>query len=176
MENAIKAALDSIQTKSAPRGTWPALAAMHMIDGGDPRLIQCAEALGSDVPACVRSATALGRGRGEALTPVTGMAGTPMLLVNPGVAVSTASVFARWDGVDRGALPQGDARAIALEGRNDLEGPAISLCPQIAGVLAALDGTAPFLARMSGSGATCFALYDDVAARENRVATGGGRG
>ncbi|HAL90314.1 MAG TPA: 4-(cytidine 5'-diphospho)-2-C-methyl-D-erythritol kinase, partial [Erythrobacter sp.] len=48
-----------------------------------------------------------------------------------------------WDGQDRGALPAGDARSVAIAGRNDLEGPAISLCPQIAGVLAELGGTSP---------------------------------
>ncbi|HCY02662.1 MAG TPA: 4-(cytidine 5'-diphospho)-2-C-methyl-D-erythritol kinase, partial [Erythrobacter sp.] len=60
----------------------------------------------------------------------------------------------------------GDARSVAIAARNDLEGPAISLCPQIAGVLAELGGTSPILARMSGSGATCFALYESVAARD----------
>ena len=79
---------------------------------------------------------------------------------------ATGPVFAHWDGSDRGALPKGDARTIALEGRNDLEIPAISLCPQIAGVLAELGGTSPILARMSGSGATCCALYESVAARD----------
>ena len=60
-------------------------------------------------------------------------------------------------------MPQGDARAIALEGRNDLEAPAVTICPVIADVLSALRDTGPFLARMSGSGATCFALYDSEA-------------
>ena len=130
-----------------------------------------ATALGADVPACVDSRTCIGRGTGTELEPADdSLASTPTLLVNPRAPLSTGPVFKHWDGVDRGALPQGDARAIALGGRNDLEGPAISLCPQIAGVLAALDGTAPFLARMSGSGATCFALYDDVAARDAAAA------
>ena len=130
-----------------------------------------ATALGADVPACVDSRTCIGRGTGTQLEPADdSLASTPTLLVNPRVPLSTGPVFRHWDGEDRGALPPGDARAIALEGRNDLEGPAISLCPQIAGVLAALDGTAPFLARMSGSGATCFALYDDVAARDAAAA------
>jgi 4-diphosphocytidyl-2-C-methyl-D-erythritol kinase len=52
-------------------------------------------------------------------------------------------------------------REIALAGRNDLAAPAIALRPEIADVLAALRATAPWLARMSGSGATCFALYDN---------------
>ena len=57
-------------------------------------------------------------------------------------------------------MPEGTARQIALEGRNDLEAPAISLCPEIADVLRALEATGPWLSRMSGSGATCFALFD----------------
>lgn len=150
--------------------TLRALAAMHMIDGGDPRLIQCAEELGSDVPACVRSVTALGRGRGEALTPVAGMAGTPVLLVNPGVGVSTASVFARWDGVDRGAIGEGDLLDCARAGRNDLEVPARALQPVIGEVLTLLEEQADtLLVRMSGSGATCFALFASVDARDAAV-------
>ena len=127
--------------------------------------------LGADLPACVESVTCIGRGTGTELEPVDdSLAGSPVLLVNPRVPLSTGPVFAHWDGTDRGALPEGDARAIALSGRNDLEGPAVSLCPQIAGVLAALRGTSPFLARMSGSGATCFALFDDETARDGAAA------
>lgn len=123
--------------------------------------------LGADVPACVDSLTAIGRGTGTELEPADdSLAGTPVLLVNPRVMLATGPVFARWDGVDRGALPSGDARAIALEGRNDLEAPAIALCPPIAEMLAALRGTSPWLARMSGSGATCFALYDSEETRD----------
>jgi 4-diphosphocytidyl-2-C-methyl-D-erythritol kinase len=130
-----------------------------------------ATALGADVPACVESRTCIGRGTGTELEPADdSLAGTPVLLVNPRVPLSTGPVFKHWDGEDRGALPDGDARRIALEGRNDLEAPAISLCPQIAGVLAVLRGTSPFLARMSGSGATCFALFDSETAREEAAA------
>ena len=123
--------------------------------------------LGADVPACVESVTCIGRGTGTDLEPADdSLAGTPVLLVNPRLPLSTGPVFAGWDSVDRGPLPVGDSRAIAREGRNDLEAPAIALCPTIAEVLAALRGTAPWLARMSGSGATCFALYDSEAARD----------
>lgn len=123
--------------------------------------------LGADVPACVESVTCVGRGTGTELEPADdSLAGTPVLLVNPRVPLSTGPVFAGWDGADRGPLPQGDARTIAMEGRNDLEAPAIALCPVIAEVLAALAGTSPWLTRMSGSGATCFALYDSVRARD----------
>ena len=123
--------------------------------------------LGADVPACVESVTCIGRATGTELEPADdSLAGTPVLLVNPRLPLATGPVFAGWDRVDRGPLPVGDARAIALEGRNDLEPPAIALCPAIADVLASLRETSPWLARMSGSGATCFALYDSEAVRD----------
>ncbi len=98
------------------------------------------------------------------------LADCPVLLVNPRLPVPTGPVFAAWDGIDRGAMPGGTLRAIALGGRNDLETPAIGLCPEVARVLAALRDTGPFLARMSGSGATCFALYDSQEALSEAVA------
>ena len=126
-----------------------------------------AAALGADVPACVESRTCIGRGTGTELERADdGLAGTAVLLVNPREALSTADVFARWGGKDLGALPDGGVRGIALHGRNDLEEPAIALCPAISDVLHALRGTSPILARMSGSGATCFALFEDEAQRD----------
>ncbi len=127
--------------------------------------------LGADVPACVLSRTHIGLGTGtEQIAVEDDLAGTPVLLVNPRVPLATGPVFKAWasvvGGADRGALPQGPASRIAREGRNDLEAPAIALCPVIAEVLAALRETAPWLARMSGSGATCFALYDTPEARD----------
>ncbi|MFC3441231.1 4-(cytidine 5'-diphospho)-2-C-methyl-D-erythritol kinase [Sphingobium rhizovicinum] len=119
--------------------------------------------LGSDVPACVASVTQLVTGRGEHLArhAVEGLEGLPMLLVNPGVGVSTASVFAGWDRQDRGPLDAGSLDALVRIGRNDLENPAIAVAPVIADVLAALERTqGVVLARMSGSGATCFALFE----------------
>ena len=123
--------------------------------------------LGADVPACVLSKTHIGLGTGtEQLGVEDDLVGAPVLLVNPRVPLSTGPVFEAWDGEDRGQLPEGPASQIAREGRNDLEAPAISLCPVIAEVLAALRDTQPWLARMSGSGATCFALYDTAEARD----------
>lgn len=117
--------------------------------------------LGADVPACVKSSTCIGRGIGTRLEYIdNNLTGLPVLLVNPRVPLSTAPVFAGWDGVDRGSLPAGTVREIALHGRNDLEKSAIALCPVIADVLAALGQTGAMLSRMSGSGATCFALFD----------------
>lgn len=131
----------------------------------DPSHAQAvAPELGSDVPACLLSLPMRGEGAGDRLSPVdlSSIAGTPVLLVNPRVELSTADVFARWDGVDRGAL--GDWQ----EGRNDLEAPAKALVPQIDAVLAWL-GTRPgtTFARMSGSGATCFAFFADLSARDD---------
>ncbi|OBX20366.1 4-(cytidine 5'-diphospho)-2-C-methyl-D-erythritol kinase [Erythrobacter sp. QSSC1-22B] len=120
--------------------------------------------LGADVPACVESRTCIGRGTGTELEKLAGdsLAGVHVLLVNPRVALTTGPVFAAWDGKDRGRLPTGSAREIASAGRNDLAEPAIELCPVIAEVLGALEGTAPLLTRMSGSGATCFALFESA--------------
>ncbi|MFZ5743071.1 MAG: 4-(cytidine 5'-diphospho)-2-C-methyl-D-erythritol kinase [Pseudomonadota bacterium] len=123
--------------------------------------------LGADVPACVLSRACIGRGTGTELTEVANdLAGMACLLVNPRVPLSTGPVFKAWDGIDRGPLPEGDLRAIMLAGRNDLEAPALGLCSLIGEVLGALRATDPVLARMSGSGATCFALYDDAAQRD----------
>ena len=119
--------------------------------------------LGSDVPACLLSMTARGGGAGDELELLDdpAIAGTPVLLANPGVALSTADVFARWDGDDRG--PLGDWR----DGRNDLQAPATGLVPELADVLAWLNSQAgTTFVRMSGSGATCFALFEAEDARD----------
>ena len=130
----------------------------------DPHHAQeIAPALGADVPACLLSLTARGRGAGDNVQLVDDprIAGRPVLLVNPLIAVSTGDVFARWDGVDRGTLEDWET------GRNDLEKPARELAPAIDDVLdwlGAWDGAG--FVRMSGSGATCFALFDDEQARD----------
>jgi 4-diphosphocytidyl-2-C-methyl-D-erythritol kinase len=118
--------------------------------------------LGSDVPACLLSMTARGDGAGDLLTLAdAGVAGTPVMLVNPQVGLSTGEVFARWDGQDLG--PLADWR----DGRNDLEPAARSLVPEVGSVLdwfGQQEGVQ--LARMSGSGATCFAMFEDEAGRD----------
>lgn len=143
--------------------TLRALARLNGIAADNPGLYACAQALGSDVPACLLGRTALGCGRGERLQAIDGPSGIPVLLVNPGVAVSTATVFARWDGQDRGPLDPDDLSS----SRNDLESPARALAPAIGDTLALLAAQpgAGFV-RMSGSGATCFALFADIAARD----------
>lgn len=124
--------------------------------------------LGADVPACLRSETVWGEGRGDRLSTIEDdLRGMPVLLVNPGVAVSTPEVFRGWGGVDQGPLAAGSAREAALEGRNDLEAPATALAPVMADVLAFLRSCRGVVAaRMSGSGATCFALFQQEADRD----------
>jgi 4-diphosphocytidyl-2-C-methyl-D-erythritol kinase len=130
-----------------------------------------AATLGGDGPVAYLSRPAIMAGEGENLVPVD--FGTPaLLLVNPGVACPTGAVFAEYD--RRGSFPELETvEEIArperlwdhvLKGRNDLEDAAISLVPEIAQVLETLRGLpGARLARMSGSGATCFAMFDEAA-------------
>lgn len=142
--------------------TLRALARIHGIAADDARLFDCADRLGSDVPACLLGRAATGRGRGERLEPLPLLPPLPVLLVNPGVPVSTAAVFRGWDGVDRGPIADGDALAAARDGRNDLEPSARAVAPVVDRVLARLAAQpGAGLTRMSGSGATCFALFED---------------
>jgi 4-diphosphocytidyl-2-C-methyl-D-erythritol kinase len=120
--------------------------------------------LGADVPACLASQTMFGTGVGERLEPVDlDLAGTPVLLVNPLIACPTGPVFKGWDGVDRGPLDPTQWQ----RSRNDLAAPAIALVPEIDEVLAVLRAQLPVVARMSGSGATCFALFPSHEACES---------
>jgi 4-diphosphocytidyl-2-C-methyl-D-erythritol kinase len=83
------------------------------------------------------------------------------------VALATGPVFAGWDGIDRGPLAEGDPLAAALAGRNDLQPPAQAIAPVIGEVVALLaEQPGVILARMSGSGATCFALFESDAERD----------
>lgn len=139
------------------------------IDADEAALCAIAASLGADVPACVASRTQRGDGVGEQLRTLADddVRDKAVLLVNPGVPLATGRVFAAWDGIDRGALASRPPLAAAHEGRNDLEAPAISLCPVIGTVIAVLAARqGATLARMSGSGATCFALFDTDADAE----------
>ena len=151
--------------------TLRALARLQGIAGDDAGLFAIAEALGADVPACLLGRSAIGTGKGEQLEPFAGLVDTPVLLVNPGVAVSTGPVFRAWDGVDRGGIGTGNLLARAVAGRNDLEPPARALAPVIGDVVALLQvQPGVLLARMSGSGATCFALFDSAQYRAQAAA------
>ncbi|MGB7405035.1 MAG: 4-(cytidine 5'-diphospho)-2-C-methyl-D-erythritol kinase [Pacificimonas sp.] len=130
------------------------------------RLASVGAQLGADVPACVYSELAHGTGTGADLERVDDASwrGRRILLVNPGVSVSTPEIFKAWDGEDRGRL---DICAVDAAFRNDLTGPAIGEAPQVAEVLAWLAGLGGDFVRMSGSGATCFAIVpDDLDLRE----------
>jgi 4-diphosphocytidyl-2-C-methyl-D-erythritol kinase len=131
-------------------------------------LHEIAALLGADMPACLASVTAFGEGKGDLLTPVASdLAGCPLLLVNPGVAVPTGPVFRAWDGQDRGPLARDPSLAAIRAARNDLQAAAIGVAPAIREVLDALEtqpGTR--LVRMSGSGATCFALFGSLEDRD----------
>ena len=130
----------------------------------DPAALdRLAAGLGADVPACLASQTVRGEGVGEVLTPVAGsdLTGLPLLLVNPQLACPTGPVFKAWDGVDRGPLAVTRPLTAALAGRNDLEEPATQMIPGIAQICAWLSAQKGVrLCRMSGSGATCFAIFD----------------
>jgi 4-diphosphocytidyl-2-C-methyl-D-erythritol kinase len=130
-------------------------------------LFALAAKLGADVPVCLAGRPARMAGVGEALAALPQLPECGLLLVNPGVAVATASVFrARTGGFSTplelpSCWPDVDALAATLRAAgNDLETPAIALAPVIADVLAALRHESKCLiARMSGSGATCFGLF-----------------
>jgi 4-diphosphocytidyl-2-C-methyl-D-erythritol kinase len=137
-------------------------------------LAAVATGLGADVPVCLAGRAARMGGVGEKLDAPPDLPAFAMVLVNPGVGVSTPAVFrARTGGFSpRASLPAGwpDAAAMAadLAGcTNDLEAPARGLCPQIDAVLAKLGAAKGcLLARMSGSGATCFGLFATAGAAE----------
>lgn len=136
------------------------------LDATDDQLCAAIGPLGADMAACVASRAMLGTSVGDVLSPPPAdmpAAGTPILLVNPLMPCPTGPVYQGWDCADRGSL------AIARAGwRNDLTPGAVALVPEIGLALYLLDeiGTAQFV-RMSGSGATCFALFDSAAARDS---------
>ena len=146
----------------------------------DPRLVEVARLTGADVPVCLSSQACVMTGVGETLLPLS-LPKMPCVLVNPGIPVATRDVFAAL-GLRNGELLVGfsdvlratawpDAGAsleewveVLAHGANDLEAPAMRIQPAIGKVLAALNATnGAWLARMSGSGATCFAIYENTA-------------
>src|SRR5262249_34877510 len=151
------------------------LAHANAIAFDDPRLMQAARATGADVPVCLDPRARVMRGIGDILSAPLDLPKLHAVLVNPGVAVPTKMVFAalnvaptpptsdnasaQWPSSPAHLVP-----ALAKD-RNDLEAPAIELQPVIAALLAVLRNLPGCrLARMSGSGATCFGLFDTSAA------------
>jgi 4-diphosphocytidyl-2-C-methyl-D-erythritol kinase len=145
-----------------------------------PNLTQLAQSLGADVPVCLLSHPTLMSGIGEILAPAPLVPEAGLVLVNPGVAVSTPAVFrARTGGFSPAATfpldgwPSGKTLSQTLaQTHNDLEAPARSLAPAINDALAALaDTPGCHIARMSGSGATCFGLFDNPRAARHAANT-----
>ena len=156
------------------------LAQLNGLALDDPRVVEVAKLTGADVPVCVNSLGCVMSGVGEALEPLS-LPTMPCVMVNPGVPVATRDVFNAL-GLRNGELLVGatdvllqdrwpDAKA-SLEdwvealaaSSNDLEAPAMRVQPVIGEVISALNATnGAWLARMSGSGATCFAIYENTA-------------
>lgn len=141
--------------------------------------------LGADVPMCLHGHPLVAKGIGEEIEPVD-LPDFHMLLVNPGVAVSTPAIFKALAKKENDALPQfllsrdpgmtnaGESLGWFLDflrsSRNDLQPPAISIQPAIGQVIAALEIGGALFARMSGSGATCFGIFADDAAAAQAAA------
>lgn len=161
-------------------GSADAAAALHLLNGlwGLKRSLGALQALalplGADIPVCLLKRPAMMRGIGETLLPLDRLPDFALLLVNPGAALSTAEIFAARQGTFTTPMPAPSAFA-ALDAlidwlsqeANDLEEPARRLCPAVGEVLEALGRTTGCrLTRMSGSGATCFAIYATLAEAE----------
>ncbi|KJE35653.1 4-diphosphocytidyl-2C-methyl-D-erythritol kinase [Thalassospira sp. HJ] len=147
------------------------LSEMWKLELDDATLSRIALSLGADVPVCLHGKTCVMSGIGEEITELPDLPPVPMVLINPGKAVSTPEIFkaradegfsptGAWD--TNQTFQSGAALADALsECGNDLTLPATGILPEICDVLNALareEGC--LLARMSGSGATCFGIYD----------------
>lgn len=171
-------------------GSSDAAAALRLLARGnaltadDPRVFEAAQVTGADVPVCLDPRARMMRGAGERLGTAMRLAPLPVVLVNAGVALETRHVFAGLalkpgQAIGRSAHPglAPDAGHAALLNllhatRNDMEGAARALAPAVGLGLGLLAGTAGVrLTRMSGSGATCFAVYDDCRAAANAART-----
>jgi 4-diphosphocytidyl-2-C-methyl-D-erythritol kinase len=173
-------------------GSSDAAAALRLIADAnaiartDPDLYAAARATGADVPVCLDPRPRIMRGVGEILSAPFVLPPLPALLVNPGVVLPTKAVFAAWKPAAAPSAPlevaviskltsAGELLHLLAMQANDLETPAIVLQPVIAEVLTALRGLPGCrLARMSGSGATCFALFstsDEAAAAAKLLST-----
>jgi len=143
------------------------LARIWGLDIDAAELAEIALSLGADVPMCLAAQPLVARGIGENVEPLPAVPSLGLVLVNPGVPVSTPQVFSALRRRDNEPLPALPARIDFhslrnwLEAtRNDLEAPAREIQPAVADALRALKRADAGFARMSGSGATCFGLYE----------------
>lgn len=149
------------------------LAELNDLPIGHPALVSAARATGADVPVCLEPRARIMRGAGEEIGPPLALSPLPAVLINPGVPVATAPVFKALGlaiGQDMpgaahppigGGLDSEGLLAVIAPARNDLEAPALTIAPVIGEALAALRAQSGCrLARMSGSGATVFAIFN----------------
>lgn len=134
----------------------------------DADLEHIALKLGADVPMCLKSHPLIARGIGEDIAIVSPFPKCNIVLVNPMVGVSTPVIFKALKTKQNGYLKSppkiesfDQLLKVIAQNRNDLQTPAVDHCPEIAGCLDALLQTNPACTRMSGSGASCFAIYDN---------------
>jgi len=130
-------------------------------------LLPIAQSLGADVAMCLHSKPLRATGIGDEITLLESRSATCLLLVNPGIEVPTPNVFANLSEKDNSPISQTNlyqlpAFQVIQQMRNDLQEPAVACVGQISAVLEAIETTNPLIARMSGSGATCFGLYDTI--------------
>lgn len=134
--------------------------------------------LGADIPMCLASRPLRASGIGERVELFERFADLAIMLVNPGIEISTPAIFAHLESRSNPPLPalgKSSCFADLVEWmhatRNDLQAPAIQLFPAVAGVLDAVTGSGAAFSRMSGSGATCFGLFPTLG--EARIAADG---
>jgi 4-diphosphocytidyl-2-C-methyl-D-erythritol kinase len=163
-------------------GSADAAAALRLLShanaglAGEPDWPTLARQLGADVPVCLASRLSHMGGIGERVTVLPPGEPLPAVLVNPMVPLSTAEVFralragaVSWERAATSYSRRDAGLRAILAGRNDLEAPAVRLCPVIAEVLDELRASGALVARLSGSGPTCFGLFEDEA-RAGRAA------
>jgi len=152
--------------------TLKALMRLWKVTPGPADLQALALALGADVPVCLNGRAAFMAAIGEELSPAPALPAGSLVLANPGVALSSPQVFQTYADIggpygeagrfDYAAGDLGELVSILKTRRYDLTPAALRLVPEIADVVAALEGCAgALMARMCGSGATCFALFED---------------
>lgn len=133
-------------------------------------VLDVAKHLGADVPMCLQSCTLRARGVGDDITVMDDVADFHLLLVNPGVSIATMDIFSSLANKNSSGMDFSDFPTIEMLAgtRNDLQKPAISHAPIIQKVLEAIAKLPQVqLARMSGSGATCFGIFETAEAAEN---------
>jgi 4-diphosphocytidyl-2-C-methyl-D-erythritol kinase len=152
---------------------------------GPEELAAVALGLGADVPFFLAPRPARVRGIGERIEPLAGLPGLPLLLAHPGISLATAQVYAAWD-AHEGALtppaprptmrpvfgPGLDASALRSLLENDLEPPAVRLCPAIARLHEQIGALGATAVGMSGSGAAVFGVFEDRLQAERALAKG----